>query len=104
MKTIFGDPIHYPDQPVRAWVGALASDFLGDYATPRKAVQAAYDGGYGIVHVIYDDGKADAIATANQHLGWTVADEGVIDQEASDRYDLNLNLNLNDNLYRRVGS
>ena len=63
MITIFGDPIQHADQPVRAFVGALASDFLGDFATPRDAVQAAYAGGYCVVHVMYDDDTADAIDT-----------------------------------------
>lgn len=61
MKTIFNDPVRHPDQPVRAFVGAFASDFLGDYATPLDAVQAARESGYGTVHVMYGDGTADAI-------------------------------------------
>lgn len=71
MRTIFGTPIHYPDRPVRAFVGALASDFLGDFDTPREAVKAAYEGGYGIVHVMYDDDKADAIDTHEATLAET---------------------------------
>lgn len=65
MRTIFGDPIYHPDQPVSAFVGAFASDFLGDYDTPADAVGAAHAGGYGVVHVMYGDGCADAIDTAS---------------------------------------
>lgn len=61
LKTIFGDPIRHPDAPVRAFVGAFASDFLGDYDAPQDAFNAAQRGGYRTVHVMYDNDEADAI-------------------------------------------
>lgn len=61
LKTIFGDPIQHPRRKVRAFVGQFASDFLGDYDSPAKAVAAARKYGYKIVHVIYLNGDSDAI-------------------------------------------
>lgn len=58
-NMIDGSPVAYPRRKVTAWVGAFASDFLGDFDSPAKAAQYARERGYRIVHVIYRNGESD---------------------------------------------
>lgn len=61
MQTIFGTPVRYPRRAVSAYVGAFASDYLGDYVTPAAAIRAAQAGGYRLLSVMYRNGEADTI-------------------------------------------
>lgn len=61
LSTIFGAPVQYPNRRVSAFVGALASDYLGDFDSPGKAMLAAQAAKYGAVHLVYRNGETDSL-------------------------------------------
>lgn len=66
LRTDTGEPVSYPRRKVEAWVGAFASDYLGDFDTPIKAAERAREAGYGVVRVMYLNGESDSIVLSKE--------------------------------------